>query len=111
MLPANANTFPAPKDSQQNSSARALPEAQPEDADLHEEEYQVPIGPLAWKAQYSLDPVEELRWLKMQVSDIARVCSAVSRGDFTHKIHAREESVVMVQLRDVINGMVSLLRA
>jgi len=42
----------------------------------------------------------------MQVSDIARVCSAVSRGDFTHKIHAREESVVMVQLRDVINGMV-----
>jgi len=33
MLPANANTFPAPKDSQQNLGAPALSKAQPEDAD------------------------------------------------------------------------------
>lgn len=80
-----------------------------DDLDEDKPEYimiQVPKGPLEWTTQYSLDPVEELKWLKMQVSDIARVCQAVSRGDFTHRITIPVESVVMVQLRDVVNNMV-----
>jgi hypothetical protein len=51
--------------------------------------------------------VEELKLLKMQLGDVARVCIAVGRGDLAQKITVEVEGPVMVQLKDVVNTMVS----
>lgn len=51
---------------------------------------------------------EELKLLKSQLGDIARVCNAVARGNLSHKITVPVHGVVMVQLKDVVNTMVSL---
>ncbi|KAH9058068.1 hypothetical protein EDB87DRAFT_1564499 [Lactarius vividus] len=56
-----------------------------------------------------MSAVEELRLLKAQVQDVARVCNAVARGDLSQKITVPVQGVVMVQLKDVINGMVDKL--
>ncbi|KAF8490126.1 hypothetical protein F5888DRAFT_1621258 [Russula emetica] len=56
-----------------------------------------------------MSAVEELRLLKTQVQDVARVCNAVARGDLSQKITVHVQGVVMVQLKDVINGMVDKL--
>jgi methyl-accepting chemotaxis protein len=56
-----------------------------------------------------MSAVEELRLLKAQVQDVARVCNAVARGDLSMKITVPVQGVVMVQLKDVINGMVDKL--
>ena len=67
----------------------------------------VPPGPLAAAAfESGLSAVEELRLLKAQVQDVARVCNAVARGDLSQKITVPVQGVVMVQLKDVINTMV-----
>ncbi|KAH6901657.1 hypothetical protein BKA70DRAFT_1229813 [Coprinopsis sp. MPI-PUGE-AT-0042] len=52
---------------------------------------------------------EELQLLKMQVTDVARVCNAVARGDLSKKITAPVWGALMVQLKDVVNGMVDKL--
>lgn len=68
----------------------------------------VPMGPLAAAAfESGMSAVEELRLLKAQVQDVARVCNAVARGDLSQKITVPVQGVVMVQLKDVINTMVS----
>ncbi|KII84955.1 hypothetical protein PLICRDRAFT_116963 [Plicaturopsis crispa FD-325 SS-3] len=70
----------------------------------------VPPGPLAAAAfESGLSAVEELRLLKAQVQDVARVCNAVARGDLSQKITVPVQGVVMVQLKDVINTMVDNL--
>lgn len=70
----------------------------------------VPPGPLATAAfESGMSAVEELRLLKAQVQDVARVCNAVARGDLSQKITVPVQGVVMVQLKDVINGMVDKL--
>ncbi|KAH9971282.1 hypothetical protein BJV74DRAFT_783695 [Russula compacta] len=70
----------------------------------------VPPGPLATAAYESgMSAVEELHLLKAQVQDVARVCNAVARGDLSQKITVPVQGVVMVQLKDVINGMVDKL--
>ncbi|CED82845.1 protein-histidine kinase [Phaffia rhodozyma] len=56
-----------------------------------------------------LGPVEELRLLRAQVQDIARVCKAVAAGDLTQKIVVPVEGVVMIELKDIINSMVDNL--
>jgi osomolarity two-component system, sensor histidine kinase NIK1 len=56
-----------------------------------------------------MSAVEELRLLKTQVQDVARVCNAVARGDLSQKITVHVQGVVMVQLKEVINGMVDKL--
>ncbi|KAH6897665.1 hypothetical protein BKA70DRAFT_1315390, partial [Coprinopsis sp. MPI-PUGE-AT-0042] len=56
-----------------------------------------------------LSATEELQLLKAQVQDVARVCNAVARGDLSQKITVPVQGVVMVQLKDVINGMVDKL--
>ena len=67
----------------------------------------VPPGPLAAAAfESGLSAVEELRLLKAQVQDVARVCNAVARGDLSQKITVPVQGVVMVQLKEVINTMV-----
>jgi osomolarity two-component system, sensor histidine kinase NIK1 len=67
----------------------------------------VPPGPLAAAAfESGLSAVEELKLLKAQVQDVARVCNAVARGDLSQKITVPVQGVVMVQLKDVINTMV-----
>jgi len=67
----------------------------------------VPPGPLAAAAfESGMSAVEELRLLKAQVQDVARVCNAVARGDLSMKITVPVQGVVMVQLKDVINTMV-----
>ena len=67
----------------------------------------IPMGPLAAAAfESGMSAVEELKLLKAQVSDIARVCNAVARGDLSQKITVPVQGVVMVQLKDVINTMV-----
>ncbi|KIN99259.1 hypothetical protein M404DRAFT_155633 [Pisolithus tinctorius Marx 270] len=70
----------------------------------------VPPGPLAAAAfESGMSAVEELRLLKAQVQDVARVCNAVARGDLSQKITVPVQGVVMVQLKDVINTMVDKL--
>jgi len=70
----------------------------------------VPMDPLAAAASESgMSAVEELRLLKAQIPDVARVCDAITRGDLTQKITVPVQGVVMVQLKDVINGMVRYL--
>ncbi|KAG2083298.1 uncharacterized protein F5147DRAFT_175424 [Suillus discolor] len=70
----------------------------------------VPPSPLAAAAfESGMSAVEELRLLKAQVSDVARVCNAVARGDLSQKITVPVQGVVMVQLKDVINTMVDKL--
>jgi osomolarity two-component system sensor histidine kinase NIK1 len=56
-----------------------------------------------------MSAVEELRLLKAQVQDVARVCKAVADGDLTQKITVPVQGPVMVQLKDVINTMVDKL--
>ncbi|KAF9448757.1 hypothetical protein P691DRAFT_668846 [Macrolepiota fuliginosa MF-IS2] len=68
------------------------------------------MGPLAHAAfESGLSAVEELKLLKAQVQDVARVCNAVARGDLSQKITVPVQGVVMVQLKDVINTMVDKL--
>ena len=67
----------------------------------------IPMGPLATAAfESGMSAVEELKLLKAQVQDVARVCNAVARGDLSQKITVPVQGVVMVQLKDVINTMV-----
>ena len=67
----------------------------------------IPMGPLAAAAfESGMSAVEELKLLKAQVQDVARVCNAVARGDLSQKITVPVQGVVMVQLKDVINTMV-----
>lgn len=66
----------------------------------------IPMGPLAAAAfESGMSAVEELKLLKAQVQDVARVCNAVARGDLSQKITVPVQGVVMVQLKDVINTM------
>jgi len=70
----------------------------------------VPPGLLSAAAfESGMSTVEELRLLKAQVSDVARVCKAVVDGDLTQKITVPVQGPVMVQLKDVINTMVDRL--
>jgi len=70
----------------------------------------VPPGPLSVAAfESGMSAVEELRLLKAQVSDVARVCKAVADGDLTQRITVPVQGPVMVQLKDVINIMVDKL--
>ncbi|CAL1702932.1 unnamed protein product [Somion occarium] len=70
----------------------------------------VPPGPLTAAAYESgMSAVEELKLLKAQVQDVARVCNAVARGDLSQKITVPVQGVVMVQLKEVINAMVDRL--
>jgi osomolarity two-component system sensor histidine kinase NIK1 len=70
----------------------------------------IPMGPLAAAAfESGMSAVEELKLLKAQVQDVARVCNAVARGDLSQKITVVVQGVVMVQLKDVINTMVFTL--
>jgi osomolarity two-component system sensor histidine kinase NIK1 len=67
----------------------------------------IPMGPLAAAAfESGMSAVEELKLLKAQVQDVARVCNAVARGDLSQKITVPVQGVVMVQLKEVINTMV-----
>lgn len=70
----------------------------------------VPPGPLVDVAcESGINAVEELRLLKAQISDAARVCNAVAHGDLSQKVTVPAQGIVMVQFRDVINGMVDKL--
>ncbi|PSS38101.1 hypothetical protein PHLCEN_2v81 [Hermanssonia centrifuga] len=70
----------------------------------------IPPGPLAAAAfESGISAVEELRLLKAQVQDVARVCNAVACGDLSQKITVPVQGDVMVQLKEVINGMVEKL--
>ncbi|KAK7682164.1 hypothetical protein QCA50_014751 [Cerrena zonata] len=70
----------------------------------------IPPGPLTNLAHESgMNAAEELKLLKQQVSDIARVCNAVSRGDLSRRITVPVQGAVMVQLKDVVNEMVDKL--
>ncbi|KAH9946794.1 hypothetical protein B0H21DRAFT_693032 [Amylocystis lapponica] len=67
-------------------------------------------GPLAAAAFGSwLSAIEELKLLKSQVQDVARVCNAVARGDLSQKITVPVQGVMMEQMKAVINDMVDNL--
>jgi len=69
------------------------------------------MGPLAHAAfESGMSAVEELKLLKAQVQDVARVCNAVARGDLSQKITVPVQGLVMVQLKNVINTMVDKLK-
>ncbi|KAG7450831.1 uncharacterized protein BT62DRAFT_928111 [Guyanagaster necrorhizus] len=69
-----------------------------------------PSDPLATAAVESgLSAVEELKLLKDQVQDVARVCNAVANGDLSQKITVEVRGAVMVSLKDAINTMVEKL--
>ncbi len=66
-------------------------------------------GPLDIAARVSgMSAVEELKLLKDQVQDVARVCNAVANGDLSQKITVDVRGEVMVKLKDAINTMVRL---
>ncbi|KIJ38132.1 hypothetical protein M422DRAFT_259285 [Sphaerobolus stellatus SS14] len=66
----------------------------------------IPPGPLTAAAfESGVSAVEELKLLKAQVQDVARVCKAVALGDLSQKITVPVQGSVMVQLKDVINTM------
>ncbi|GAB1522101.1 histidine kinase osmosensor [Rhizoctonia solani] len=70
----------------------------------------LPPGPLSAAAfESGMSAVEELKLLKAQVQDVARVCKAVAEGDLSQKITVPVQGPVMVQLKDVINTMVDKL--
>ncbi|KAG5650276.1 hypothetical protein H0H81_012766 [Sphagnurus paluster] len=48
---------------------------------------------------------EEIQWLNYQVSDVARVCSAVACGDLSQRVTVPVQGTLMVQLKDVVNTM------
>lgn len=52
---------------------------------------------------------DELSQLQTQVQDFARVCKAVALGDLTQRVEVNVSSADLVELKDVINGMVSNL--
>lgn len=52
---------------------------------------------------------QELRLLKAQVLDIARVCKAVARGDLSQKIEVNVQGHDLIELKEIINGMVDNL--
>ena len=67
----------------------------------------VPPGPLgAFTPENNMSAVEELRLLKAQVSDVARVCNAVAHGDLTQRITVPVWGTVTTQVKDVVNTMV-----
>ena len=67
------------------------------------------MGPLAAAAfESGMNAVQELKLLKAQVQDVARVCNAVAQGNLSQKITVLVQGVVLVQLKDVINTMVHL---
>lgn len=53
---------------------------------------------------------EELKLLKAQVSDFARVCKAVARGDLSQTITINVQGHDLTELKAVVNGMVQQLR-
>ncbi|KAF7305398.1 hypothetical protein HMN09_00792200 [Mycena chlorophos] len=61
--------------------------------------------------QGGMDALEELKYLKDQVRDVARVCKAVAMGDLNQKITVPVQGELMVQLKQarVINSMVDNL--
>ncbi|OCH85135.1 hypothetical protein OBBRIDRAFT_713985, partial [Obba rivulosa] len=64
-------------------------------------------GPLTAAAfESGLSAVEELKLLKTQAQDVARVCNAVARGDLSQKITVPVQGVAVVQLKEVLNAMV-----
>ncbi|KAI0067399.1 hypothetical protein BV25DRAFT_1819727 [Artomyces pyxidatus] len=64
------------------------------------------ILPTAAPSENGMSATEELGLLKAQISDVARVCNAVKRGDFSQKISVPVEDEAMVQLKDTVNSMV-----
>ncbi|KAK0194850.1 hypothetical protein F5146DRAFT_1023091 [Armillaria mellea] len=67
-------------------------------------------GPLDTAARVSgMSAVEELKLLKDQVQDVARVCNAVANGDLSQKITVDVRGEVMIKLKDAINTMVERL--
>ncbi|KAK0462455.1 uncharacterized protein EV420DRAFT_1524924 [Desarmillaria tabescens] len=67
-------------------------------------------GPLDIAARVSgMSAVEELKLLKDQVQDVARVCNAVANGDLSQKITVDVRGEVMIKLKDAINTMVERL--
>lgn len=60
-------------------------------------------------ASSNMTAEKELELLKAQVQDIMRVCKAVATGDLTQKIIVPVEGPTMVELKDIINGMVDQL--
>ncbi|KAA1100079.1 histidine kinase osmosensor [Puccinia graminis f. sp. tritici] len=53
---------------------------------------------------------EELKLLKAQVSDFARVCKAVARGDLSQTVTINVQGHDLTELKAVVNGMVQQLR-
>lgn len=64
-------------------------------------------GPLMSAAfESGIDAISELMLLNEQVQDVARVCTAVAKGDLPQKIEVTVQGAVMLQLKHAINIMV-----
>ena len=48
--------------------------------------------------------------LKVHVQDVTRLCDAVALDDLYQKIDVPVQVIVMVQVKDAINGMVDRVR-
>lgn len=73
----------------------------------------IPRGPLAMADDDDddggLSAVDELRLINSLVSDIARVCQAVTRGDLSQRITVPSQGAVMTKFKDGVNAMVRTL--
>ncbi|KZO97432.1 hypothetical protein CALVIDRAFT_459250, partial [Calocera viscosa TUFC12733] len=67
-------------------------------------------GPLSAAAfESGMDAVDELKLLKAQVQEIARVCKGVAEGDLVTMIAIDVQGPVMSELKDSVNEMVGTL--
>ncbi|EJT98286.1 hypothetical protein DACRYDRAFT_118989 [Dacryopinax primogenitus] len=72
----------------------------------------IPPGPLSVAAfERGMDAVDELKLLKAQVQEIARVCMGVAQGDLSKVITIEVQGPVMSELQDSVNEMVGTLKA
>jgi hypothetical protein len=63
----------------------------------------------AAETDMAMDPVEELRLIKAEISDVVRVCNAVANGDLSHRVYVAVNGPFMTQVKDVVNSMVDRL--
>ncbi|KAI0048484.1 hypothetical protein FA95DRAFT_1557995 [Auriscalpium vulgare] len=52
---------------------------------------------------------QELRLMKAQVQDVARVCNAITKGDMRQRMTMPAHGIVMVMVKDVVNKMADRL--
>ncbi|MBW0487675.1 hypothetical protein O181_027390 [Austropuccinia psidii MF-1] len=94
-----------------NSESKLDPHHSPTDVFdfLHDQSDQQQPSDLIFHNK-TLESDQELKLLKAQVRDFARVCKAVARGDLSQTVTINVQGHDLTELKAVVNGMVHQLR-